>query len=64
MKTFYSYCFFLLQKPTHPTYNICIDSAYDALEYFKNKALDSTDEELKDPKEDATSGQCSYTWKS
>eukprot|EP00112_Aurelia_sp_Birch-Aquarium-sp1_P017910 Seg420.7 transcript_id=Seg420.7/GoldUCD/mRNA.D3Y31 product="Protein farnesyltransferase subunit beta" protein_id=Seg420.7/GoldUCD/D3Y31 len=28
-----------LLKPTHPTYNICVDSAFDALEYFSKRPL-------------------------
>eukprot|EP00794_Sanderia_malayensis_P017786 gene17787-19563_t len=30
-----------LLKPTHPTYNIGLDSTYDALEYFNKRPLDS-----------------------
>ncbi|XP_065051616.1 protein farnesyltransferase subunit beta-like isoform X2 [Rhopilema esculentum] len=28
-----------LLKPTHPAYNICVESAYEALEYFRQRPL-------------------------
>jgi len=30
-------------KPTHPTYNICLDSAFEALEYFSKRPLDESE---------------------
>ena len=54
--------YFLLQKPTHPTYNICVDSAFDALEYFNRRplGLDGKGESLNEG-QTAASEQCSLS---